>query len=262
MIQHKLRALLAALILISANSAIAQNKVVVIPMAGEDLEPLANIITVAKQNGDFSDPIAAMNSITDASETNPYLIVIAPGEYDLGAGRIAIKSYVRLAGSGPQTTVLRSTASSGNTGVIAFSDNANLQDLSVIVSGTSTSSQVGIGSSFAGSNIISNVHIRMDNENATTRIGYFVRLTDSIIRDSIIEIVGGTGLAQGVHSSGAGTDVLLSDMIIAVPSGVDNDPITFSSGTTISATCNFVISKTGDRTGASSRGTLLDSDCN
>ena len=49
-------------------TAHAQNKVVVIPMAG-DAEPLQNIITVSAQNGDFTSPIAAMNSINDASSS-------------------------------------------------------------------------------------------------------------------------------------------------------------------------------------------------
>jgi len=247
--------------LLLSSGASAQNRVVVIPMAGEDLQPLSNIVTVAKENGDFDDPIAAMNSIVDADENNPYLMVIAPGVYDLGSSSLSIKSWVQVAGSGPQATILKSTRSSSSNGAVTFSDNANLQDLSVVVSGTSTASQIGIGNTFAGKNIISNVHIRMDNENALTRTGYFVRITDSIIRDSIIEIVGGTNLSRGVHSSGAGTDLLLSDMIIALPNGVDNDPITFGAGSTVSGTCNFVIFKRGDRTNASAEGILLDSDC-
>jgi len=249
--------------LVAHGNVVAQNKVVVIPMAGDDLKPLANIITVAKENGDFSDPIAAMNSITDASETNPYLVVIAPGDYDLGTGFIDIKSFVRLAGSGPQATILRSTRASTIGGAIQFNDNANLQDLSLIVSGTSSSSQIALGNISAGKNIISNVHVLMDNENSTERNAYFVRATDSIIRDSVFEITGGTGTAYGIRSSGAGTDLIVSDMIIALPSTSTNrDPITFSTGGTVSATCNFVISKTGTRINASSQGSILGSDCN
>ena len=79
-----LRLIILVTSLASSAFVMAQNRVVVIPMSGDDLEPLANIITVAKNNGDFTNPIDAMNSISDASETNPYLIVIAPGVYDIG----------------------------------------------------------------------------------------------------------------------------------------------------------------------------------
>ena len=57
------RALLALTLVLFAVTASAQNKVVVVPLAGDDLKPLANIVTVATANGDFSDPIAAMASI-------------------------------------------------------------------------------------------------------------------------------------------------------------------------------------------------------
>ena len=94
------RALLALTLVLFAVTASAQNKVIVVPLAGDDLKPLANIVTVATANGDFSDPIAAMASINDADGTNPYLVVIAPGVYDLGSQQLAMQSHVDIAGSG------------------------------------------------------------------------------------------------------------------------------------------------------------------
>ena len=97
-------------------TAQAHNKVVVIPMAGDDLQPLANIVTVAKANGDFSDPIAALNSIPTSgpkapSASNTYLIVIAPGTYLL-ASRLEMREYISIAGSGQQATTLNGSVSS------------------------------------------------------------------------------------------------------------------------------------------------------
>ena len=66
-------------------------------------KPLKNVITVAKANGKFTDPVAAVNSITDASATNPYLVVIGPGVYTV-TSPVVMKPYVDIAGSGENVT--------------------------------------------------------------------------------------------------------------------------------------------------------------
>lgn len=239
--------------------AIAQNKVVVIPMSGDDLKPLANVITVSKQNGDFSDPIAAVNSITDSSITNPYIVVIAPGVYNLGSTQLVIPSFVSLVGSGPKITVLESSVVSSGSGAIVFDDDATLSDLSLLVTGTSTSTQTALGGLFQYRVLISNVHVLMDNANATIRRGLYARVGSWEIRDSRIEIGSGTSSSEsvGIFSEYAGSDVVLNNTILIMPSvGIISDPINFGLGGTTSAYCNFV------RLGDASDAIVLDTDCN
>ncbi len=88
----------------------AADKVVVIPLFGHG-KPLKNIVTVAKGGGMFTDPVAAVNSITDASENNPYLVAIAPGIYTL-IQPLVMKQWVDIAGSGENVTRLTGTISS------------------------------------------------------------------------------------------------------------------------------------------------------
>ena len=83
----------------------AADRVVVIPLMSHQSKPLKNVVTVAKKNGDFTDPVAAVNSITDAAADNPYLIVIAPGVYTL-TETLVMKSYVSITGSGEDVTIL------------------------------------------------------------------------------------------------------------------------------------------------------------
>lgn len=73
---------------------------------------LSNVIIVAKSGGDFSDPVAAMNSITDASISKPYLVKILPGVYDIAQQTILMKQYVDIEGSGENVTTIKSTNSS------------------------------------------------------------------------------------------------------------------------------------------------------
>ncbi len=143
----------------------AQNKVVVIPLFGDDTKPIANVLVVAKQNGDFTSPVAALNSITDASKSNPYLVAIAPGEYQLGSAQIVLKPYVELVGSGRIVTRLIASRGSAtddaSAAVIAAADNSSISNLSIENTRANTSS-FGIYSEDAKVTI-KNVSITMDN---------------------------------------------------------------------------------------------------
>jgi len=63
-----------------------------------------NVIVVAKSGGDFTDPLTAINSITDASATNPYLIKIMPGVYDIGFNKLMAYHFIDIEGSGEAVT--------------------------------------------------------------------------------------------------------------------------------------------------------------
>jgi hypothetical protein len=50
-----------------------------------------------------------INGITDNSATNPYLIKLGPGIYDLGTNSLQMKQYVDIEGSGEKTTKITGT---------------------------------------------------------------------------------------------------------------------------------------------------------
>lgn len=112
--------------------ALAQTKVVVIPMSGDDLKPLQNVISVAKKNGDFTDPLAALNSITNASANNPYLVVVAPGVYDLGNATLTLKPFVSLQGSGKDITIIRAQAAVEDDTAVRLLGDSMLGHLTII----------------------------------------------------------------------------------------------------------------------------------
>lgn len=78
----------------------------------------------------------AMAGITDATVTNPYLLKIEPGVYDLGNNGLYMKEYVDIEGSGENTTTITSTNSSGNpfdgtSATVIGANNAELRFLTV-----------------------------------------------------------------------------------------------------------------------------------
>jgi hypothetical protein len=136
-IPHKLVALLfftTGLILATSSAIAHNNKVVVIPMSGGNLKQLENVISVAKKNGDFSDPVAALASISDASINNPYIVVIAPGVYTLPS-RLDMKEFVDVTGSGENVTRLVGVASSNelddSCALVSLAENSTLSSLTV-----------------------------------------------------------------------------------------------------------------------------------
>jgi hypothetical protein len=71
-----------------------------------------NIVTVAKNGGQYLTICDAMESITDASITNPYLISVGPGIYN--ESEINVKSYVSIAGSSINSTIVQPVSGSNH----------------------------------------------------------------------------------------------------------------------------------------------------
>jgi hypothetical protein len=111
-----------------------------VPALSGSNRPLKNIVTVAKANGKFTDPVAAVNSITDASANNPYLVIIAPGVYTITES-LQMKHYVDIVGSGKNVTKIKGTISGKSADISAIIRGAyyaNLSSLTVENTGGST----------------------------------------------------------------------------------------------------------------------------
>ncbi len=106
----------------------------------------ARTLVVAASGGDFISVQAAVNSITDASATNPYLVWIAPGVY---AETVTLKPYVHLQGAGRDVTVLQGNitdddGSPTDKATLILDNNTSVRDLSVNNSGSEGQTRVGI----------------------------------------------------------------------------------------------------------------------
>jgi pectin methylesterase-like acyl-CoA thioesterase len=95
----------------------------------QDVPPYDNVVVVAKSGGDFTSVGAALNSISDNSAANRYLIQIAPGSY---TETITMKQYVDIEGSGELITKISYIGSSSSlTGTVVMAGNSELRSLTV-----------------------------------------------------------------------------------------------------------------------------------
>jgi len=102
----------------------------------------------------------AINGITGASATNPYLVKIEPGTYEITGigthGAVFMKDYVDIEGSGQNVTTIHGAPTNGGDIVLSASY-AELRDLTVINEGTGdVISAIGVyaaSTAFAISNV-------------------------------------------------------------------------------------------------------------
>jgi hypothetical protein len=84
------------------------------------------VAVVAQTGGDYTNPVAAINDIAawcgEPSSTNPCLVKIMPGIYDLGAGSVGLAPFVNLEGSGENITRLIYNGSNGGVFIGASTD--------------------------------------------------------------------------------------------------------------------------------------------
>lgn len=183
----------------------------------------------------------ALSGITDASETNPYLLKIEPGVYDLGAAPgLVMRPWVDVEGSGEGVTTL--TASGGTAwtdATVQGAPNAELRFLTVKNTGgadkafaiqstadpfrlTHVSAVASGGASYSRAVVIDSGKTTLSEVNATasgntSNLGVFVSGTVTMDRVTV-DSSGGSNI--GVALQGNGTNAQIRNSRIVVSSGI------------------------------------------
>jgi hypothetical protein len=168
--------------------------------------------TVGNATASGSALTAALAAITTASASDPYLLKIEPGVYDLGSGGLTMKSYVDIEGSGQNATFITSARSNASnaasSAVFVAASNSELRDLTVTNTG-------------------GGAHVS----------GYFIAdKTNAKIRSVTFNISGGTTTSYGLDSVNTTTTNLLT----AIDTTINVTGTTLNNGIFASTNANVV----------------------
>jgi hypothetical protein len=212
---HFLRNLtLSALFLTASTVAMAHNNVVVVPLSGDDSKPLKNVISVSPANGDFADPVAAIDSINDAAAGNPYTIVIGPGLYEL-TEPLVMKAYVDIVGAGTNATVLQgsfsgSSASSITSSVVTGASSASISDLAIVNNGGPGSISVALAKP---GGTVSNV--RLEARNGGKIYGIYGVSVSPKLENVTVDLSNATGNQYGIYLSSGSSQITAPNISIS-----------------------------------------------
>jgi pectin methylesterase-like acyl-CoA thioesterase len=158
-----------------------------------------NLLVVAKSGGDFTTITDALNSITDNSADNPYVIYVAPGIY---TETVTMKPYVDIEGAGERATkITYNNTNSWVNGTVDGVDNAELRFLTVESTGGSNQAHA-IYNSCGGSARITHVTaIASGGNEYTTGIKNVCGSTPTLTDVTAIASGGGTN-NYGVYNLG------------------------------------------------------------
>jgi hypothetical protein len=139
--------------------------------------------------------LSAVADITAPSATNPWLVKIEPGVYDLDGQSLAMRPFVDVEGSGEGVTIVQSTVNS--LGTMQGADHAELRGLTVL--NTAATTAIALRSSAAGFAASHVTCVAQGGSGSSTGLANFA--DGGAFRDMTVRAEGGP-VATGVSTDG------------------------------------------------------------
>ena len=180
------------------------------------------IIVDAAGGGNFTSPVAALNSITNATPLNPYLVKVLPGFYDIGAAGIVMKPYVDLEGSGEGITVISGMVGSPieppETALVKAADFSEIRDIALYNSSSYGAVGVLIPPGMGMGTVLRRVRVTTSTPAFSFGI-YNDSSATPLIHGATVEAFNGYK-ARGILSESA--DVVVEDSTVSATGGTDS----------------------------------------
>ena len=208
----------------------------------------SHLVVVAKSGGDYTTIQAAIGSISDAAEDNPYLVWVAPGVYE---EQVTMAPYVHVQGAGQGATVITKADSSVT---LYLAAHTSLRDLTVINESTfyDTYALRASASDNVTGTLVANVEVQaLDSGTNTHSCALDGNDTSVTLLDVTAHAQGGT-YNYALEVLGGATAIVESGSYSTAGGGIINRAIYSSgSGTTLEATDVRVVA---ENTSGGSRG--------
>jgi hypothetical protein len=173
------------------------------------------------------DLLQAVAQISNPSATNPYLVKVEPGIYDLGTNSLFLRPFVDLEGSGEGVTTITSTVPTGY-GTVVGVDNSEVRFLTVKNTGAPGQQIVALFSETSSPRF---THVRVlasgGSENQAIHMS-----NGSPVLDHVVASATGGGTAIGVMNLNAVLTVTSSTFSAAGAAGANTGYLSTSGGTT------------------------------
>ena len=179
------------------------------------------VAVVAQSGGDYSSPVAAMTGIAAwcgvPSASNPCLMKITPGVYNLGTSSLTMQQYVDIEGSGENVTRIKGNITDSSLGVVNGVDNAELRFLTVEnTGGGSYSSAIN---NLSASPKITNV-TAIASGGTLNNYGIYNSSSSPKISNVTVSVTGiGSADSRGIYNFSASSPIMF-DLIITVSGGL------------------------------------------
>ena len=194
-----------------------------------------NMVIVAKSGGDFTSIQAALDSITDASDDNRYLVYVAPGIY---SEQVMMKQFVDIEGAGELTTKITFTGSDDKyTGTVVGADNAELRFLAVENTGGKTYAKA-IYNHEASPRL---THVTASASGGNICIGVYNYFSSPTMKDVTVSAKNGTS-NYGVHND-YDSSPKMTNMAIRASGGTKSYGV-YNSASSVTMT-NVTVSSSG-----------------
>jgi hypothetical protein len=205
------------------------------------------VAIVAQSGGDYPNPYAAMldsdNWCGTASETNPCLVKVMPGIYDIGGNSVQMKSYIDIEGSGENTTKIKGNISANDSGVVRGATFAELRFLSVENTGGGGADAIAMYN-YQAAPKITNVTLTARNAGRHSTALFNINLSLPVLTNVTLEAFDAANESTGVYSSTLCTPQLSNVKIKASGGGSHNSGV-FSENYVITSMNNVRIELSG-----------------
>lgn len=164
----------------------------------------ANVIIVAQSGGDYTSVAAALNSISNPSANNRYLVWVAPGTYT-ESELVHVRPYIHLRGAGSNVSVVTSartgTSPNDSAATARLDDNGRISNLTIRNSGSGNFG-IGIWSNAATrASVIENVVVEAIGTGGVGHYAVYLNDSEPTIRNSRLQAYGAIGFGTGVNAA-------------------------------------------------------------